>query len=164
VLYRVTKGVPNDTIGYAYTVDLTGSSLGVTADPGGFTIVDTLPNGLSYVSSTGEDVTCAASGATVTCTFDGPIAIGDTRTVTLTTSVLAAAFPQVVNEVTVHSLYQDPAFTPVPGSDTAVVLEALAHTGVNTPVGLLIAFAILLLLLGAVLFLIGRKRRGTSRG
>lgn len=33
VLYRITKGVPNDTIGYEYTVDLRGSGLGVTADP-----------------------------------------------------------------------------------------------------------------------------------
>jgi quinoprotein glucose dehydrogenase len=32
-LYRIRKGVPNDTIGYEYTVDLNGSSLGVTADP-----------------------------------------------------------------------------------------------------------------------------------
>ena len=33
VLYRIQKGVPNDTIGYDYTVDLVGSGLGVTADP-----------------------------------------------------------------------------------------------------------------------------------
>jgi len=33
VLYRVQKGVPNDTIGYEYTVDLVRSGLGVTADP-----------------------------------------------------------------------------------------------------------------------------------
>ncbi|MES2521749.1 MAG: pyrroloquinoline quinone-dependent dehydrogenase [Gemmatimonadota bacterium] len=33
ILYRVTKGVPNDTIGYEYTVDLVNSGLGVTADP-----------------------------------------------------------------------------------------------------------------------------------
>ncbi|MBY0489315.1 MAG: pyrroloquinoline quinone-dependent dehydrogenase [Gemmatimonadaceae bacterium] len=32
-LYRVQKGVPNDTIGYEYTVDLTHATLGVTADP-----------------------------------------------------------------------------------------------------------------------------------
>jgi quinoprotein glucose dehydrogenase len=32
-LYRVQKGVPNDTIGYEYTVDLTRATLGVTADP-----------------------------------------------------------------------------------------------------------------------------------
>jgi len=43
VLYRVTKGVPNDTIGYAYTVDLTGSSLGVTADPDSLTADNHVP-------------------------------------------------------------------------------------------------------------------------
>ncbi|MEN9509657.1 MAG: hypothetical protein RLZZ621_2220, partial [Gemmatimonadota bacterium] len=32
-LYRIVKGTPNDTIGFAYTVDLTRSTLGVTADP-----------------------------------------------------------------------------------------------------------------------------------
>ena len=33
VVYRVQKGVPNDTIGFEYTVDLVRSGLGVTADP-----------------------------------------------------------------------------------------------------------------------------------
>ena len=32
-LFKVTKGVPNDTIGYAYTVDLGLSDIGVTAVP-----------------------------------------------------------------------------------------------------------------------------------
>ena len=32
-LYRIRKGVPNDTIGFEYTVDLTRAALGVTADP-----------------------------------------------------------------------------------------------------------------------------------
>jgi quinoprotein glucose dehydrogenase len=32
-LYRIRKGVPNDTIGFEYTVDLTRATLGVTADP-----------------------------------------------------------------------------------------------------------------------------------
>lgn len=32
-LYRITRGVPNDTIGYEYTADLMASGLGVTADP-----------------------------------------------------------------------------------------------------------------------------------
>ncbi|MBG6056658.1 putative repeat protein (TIGR01451 family)/fimbrial isopeptide formation D2 family protein [Cryobacterium sp. MP_M5] len=140
------------------------SNVGVTADPGGFTIVDRLPAGLAFASSAGEDVTCATAGSTVTCTFDGPLVIGATRTVTLTISVLAVAFPQVVNTVTVQSLYQDPAAVILPGSDTAVVLKALAHTGVDLQVGLLIAFAILVLLLGAMLLLVARKRRGIRRG
>ena len=32
-LYRIERGVPNDTIGYDYTADLVHSGLGVTADP-----------------------------------------------------------------------------------------------------------------------------------
>ena len=43
VLYRIVKGVPNDTIGYAYTVDLTGSALGVTADPDSLAGGDHMP-------------------------------------------------------------------------------------------------------------------------
>jgi quinoprotein glucose dehydrogenase len=42
-LYRVTKGVPNDTIGYEFTVDLTGSNLGVTADPDSLTADNHVP-------------------------------------------------------------------------------------------------------------------------
>lgn len=33
-LYKIAKGVPNDTIGFDYTADLGGSSLGVTSDTG----------------------------------------------------------------------------------------------------------------------------------
>ena len=33
VVYRIQKGVPNDTIGYEYTVDLVNSGLGITVDP-----------------------------------------------------------------------------------------------------------------------------------
>jgi quinoprotein glucose dehydrogenase len=33
VMYRIEKGVPNDTIGYDYTADLVHSGLGVTVDP-----------------------------------------------------------------------------------------------------------------------------------
>ncbi|MCU0636474.1 MAG: PQQ-binding-like beta-propeller repeat protein [Gemmatimonadaceae bacterium] len=32
-LFRIRKGTPNDTIGFAYTVDLSASAIGVTADP-----------------------------------------------------------------------------------------------------------------------------------
>ena len=33
ILYQIKQGVPNDTIGYAYTADLVHSGLGVTLDP-----------------------------------------------------------------------------------------------------------------------------------
>ena len=34
ILYRIRRGEPNDTIGYAYTVDLTATGLGVSVDSG----------------------------------------------------------------------------------------------------------------------------------
>jgi glucose dehydrogenase len=33
ILYKIEKGVPNDTVGYDYTADLAQSGLGVTVDP-----------------------------------------------------------------------------------------------------------------------------------
>ena len=49
VLYRIRKGVPNDTIGFEYTVDLTGSALGVTADPDSLAGVHTPPTSLPLI-------------------------------------------------------------------------------------------------------------------
>ncbi|WP_166787244.1 MULTISPECIES: S-layer family protein [unclassified Cryobacterium] len=145
-----------------YLVAVTNT--GATADPGGFTVVDVLPAGLSYVSGHGDAVTCAAGSdaALVTCTFAGALAVGATRTVTITVSVLATAFPTVVNTVTAHSLYADPAAPAAPAaqaSDSATVLKALAHTGIDLPVELLALLALLALLLGAALVLTSRRRR-----
>ncbi|MDY7558045.1 LPXTG cell wall anchor domain-containing protein [Cryobacterium sp. 10C3] len=142
-----------------YLVAVTNT--GATADPGGFTVVDVLPAGLSYVSGHGDAVTCAAGSdaALVTCTFAGALAVGATRTVTITVSVLATAFPTVVNTVTAHSLYADPAAPAAQASDSATVLKALAHTGIDLPVELLALLALLALLLGAALVLTSRRRR-----
>ena len=49
VLYRIRKGVPNDTIGFEYTVDLTGSALGVTADPDSLAGDHTPPTSLPLI-------------------------------------------------------------------------------------------------------------------
>ncbi|MEB0000352.1 hypothetical protein QN367_14790 [Cryobacterium sp. RTS3] len=152
-----------------YLVSVTNT--GATTDPGGFTAVDALPAGLSYVGSHGDDVSCAATAAAtdagtpgsdaslVTCTFAGALPVGATRTVTITVSVLAAAFPTVVNTVTAHSLYGDPAAPAAQASDTATVLKALAHTGIDLPVELLALLALLALLLGAALLFTSRRRR-----
>jgi quinoprotein glucose dehydrogenase len=48
-LFRITKGVPNDTIGYAYTVDLRASELSVFADPDSLKGDHTPPAGLPLV-------------------------------------------------------------------------------------------------------------------
>jgi uncharacterized repeat protein (TIGR01451 family)/fimbrial isopeptide formation D2 family protein len=146
-----------------YLITVTNS--GPTENPGVFTIVDVLPNSLRYESSAGEDVECLAAGQTVTCTFDGPLAVGESRNVTLTVGVLQSAFPQVVNTVTAQSSYSDIAQTPITDVDTAAVLAApvflgLVNTGVDaTALVIAVSVAVLLLLVGIGLMWRARRRR-----
>ena len=174
--HHVGQAMVGSNLDYLVSVTNTGA----TTDPGGFIAVDVLPAGLGYVGSHGDEVTCAAGdsesaaaagsadasasadasdASLVTCTFAGELPVGATRTVTITVSVLAAAFPTVVNTVTAHSLYADPAAPAAQASDSATVLKALAHTGITLPVGLLGLLALLALLLGAALVLTSRRRR-----
>ena len=164
----VTLQVTKAHVGQAATGEkldylISVTNVGVTNDPGRFSIVDDLPSGLAYVGSEGEDVTCAAVRASVTCVFDGELAIGVTRTVTLTTTVLAAASSQVVNTVVARSLFADPAAPTATATDTATVQEALADTGV-TRFAPLLALALMVLLLGAGMLVYGRRRGDGSRG
>ena len=48
-LFRIKKGVPNDTIGYEYTVDLGASSISVNADPDSLKGDHTPPEGLPLI-------------------------------------------------------------------------------------------------------------------
>jgi len=141
-----------------YLIAVTNS--GPTEDPGGFFIVDTLPSALSYVASSGSGVSCVAVGQKVTCTFAGALAVGATRSVTLTVTVLASAYPQISNTANVSSLQTDLATLPLQEStDIAQVAPpALPFTG-GTLNDALIALALLLLLLGVALVIIGYRRR-----
>ncbi|MDJ0349910.1 hypothetical protein [Cryobacterium sp. PH29-G1] len=135
---------------------------GPTENPGEFSIVDDLPTGLEYRTSAGTDVECAPAGQTVTCTFAGPLAVGQRAQVTLTVNVLQAAFPQVTNTVTAYSSAVDTAQSPITGSDTADVLPAtkLAQSGVNAAaLYISVAVAVLLLLLGLGFFWSARRSR-----
>ena len=49
VLYRIQKGIPNDTIGYEYTADLANSGLGVMVDPDSATPGHTPPPQLPLI-------------------------------------------------------------------------------------------------------------------
>ena len=148
-----------------YVIAVTNS--GPTEDPGGFSIVDTLPESLGYVSSSGADVACSATGSQlggqrVVCFFAGALVVGATRSVTLTVRVLPGAYPTVTNSATVVSLQPDLATLPDSVSvDVAVVTAApttLSFTGavVNS---MLVVFFGLLILLGAALVLVGYRRR-----
>ncbi len=67
-------------------------------------VTDPLPNGLTYVSATGTDWTCSASGQTVTCTLAGTLAVGaNAPPIRLTARVGPAAYPSVTNVATTFS-------------------------------------------------------------
>ncbi len=83
-----------------WTLTVVNSSIGATI--GAITVKDTLPAGITYVSSTappGWSVT--TSGQIVTATNPGPLAAGDSVVFTITAAVGPAAMPGVVNTAAV---------------------------------------------------------------
>jgi hypothetical protein len=147
---------------------------GPTPTPGPITIIDPLPDSLTYVSATGQGWMCSASGHTVTCTRPGQLAVGATSSVTLTVLVGPAAVPTVLNTATANA----PGTPPTSASDTAPVpapaippapdsppaasgTGALSFTGIDVALSLLAALG--LMSLGALLVAATRKRRPRTR-
>ncbi|WP_188942069.1 isopeptide-forming domain-containing fimbrial protein [Nakamurella endophytica] len=85
------------------------------------TVTDTLPDGVDFVSGTGQGWTCTADGPDVTCTWgstDDPtdLPVGDAPPITLVASVDAGTTGELVNSATVHTgLTTDPE----PANDTS---------------------------------------------
>ena len=91
-------------VGTQRTYDLKVKNVGPLPTTGTNTVTDVLPAGLSYVSATGPNWSCGASGQTVTCTRTNPIAAaGPASTVELIVDVGGAAYPAVTNTATVDN-------------------------------------------------------------
>ena len=105
------------SVGKNGTYRLTVRNTGLTESPGPVVISDTLPTGLSYVSSSGTGWTCTASSAEVTCTRAGAFAAGASSSVQLVVAIKAAAYPSVTNTATVTG----PGSAPASGTDLAPV-------------------------------------------
>ena len=90
----------NFTVGTngVYTLRVTNS--GTTAFTGTFTISDTLPAGLTFVSGPPP---CPAVGQVITCTVTTPLNVGSSTSASITVAVGAAAFPAVTNRAHVSS-------------------------------------------------------------
>ena len=87
-------------------------------------VTDALPASLTYVSAAGSGWTCAEAAVTVTVTCDltGPLAPGATaEPITVTVTVLAAAYPSVTNSASVSATTPDPVSTNNADSDTVPV-------------------------------------------
>lgn len=95
---RLTALDPGQNATYSLVV----SNNGPNAESGPITVVDTLPSGLSYVSSSGSGWSCSASGQTVTCTRTGSVASSASApTLTLTVAVASSASGTKTNTATV---------------------------------------------------------------
>ncbi|MCX5741409.1 MAG: hypothetical protein NT062_02800 [Proteobacteria bacterium] len=108
-----------------YTIDLTNAGPGAAAM---LAVTDTLPAGVTYVSASGTNWTCAAVGQVVTCT-NPTLASGSSSSIALAT-LAPSAGGMVTNTATVDAMTPDPT----PANNTAS-----ATTTVNAAADLAIA-------------------------
>ena len=91
---------------------LTVANDGPNATVGALQIVDTLPDNLQYRSFEGVGWTCQAVGQVVTCVNDDVLAVGESSSLTIYTTVLAAPGETITNTATLA------------GGGSAVTLDA----------------------------------------
>ena len=123
----ITKADAPDpvTVGGTLTYTLTVTNNG--PDPStDSTVTDTLPAGVTFVSATPSQGSCAQAGGTVTCTL-GPLAVGASATIAIVVTVDATAASPLSDTATVAGVETDP----VAGNDSAT-----AETTISLPVGL----------------------------
>ncbi len=124
-----------------YTV--TVSNKGPSATDDIITVTDTLPAGLTFVSSFGATWTCSAVGRTVTCIDTSPLKAGRTVLVRINVLVDSAALPSVTNSISVvYPGDANPANNMVtkvtsvlPGRGTPIVLTATPTSSTPQPTG-----------------------------
>jgi uncharacterized repeat protein (TIGR01451 family) len=91
----------NFAVGVNGTYLIAVSNVGSSTASGTVTVTDPLPTGLSYISGSGINWACSASGQMVTCGNSNSLAPGASSTITLTVGVDAAAAPGVTNTAAV---------------------------------------------------------------
>lgn len=132
----------------------------------GVTVVDQLPIGLTFVSATGTDWTCASVGSTVTCTYSQAMEPGPSSTFDLVTAVAKDAPSSITNTASVKAAEAESvmgnnssgASGDVGVSPDTAARNPLAYTG-SDPIGLLGAAGLLFVLGGALVIVTRRRRR-----
>ncbi len=145
------------------TFDLAVRNLGPSAAQRPVTVVDSLPVGMTYVSS-GPDWSCTAAnataaGQTVTCVLDGTLVLDagtDAPTLTMVAQVAADITPgNLVNTATVTSPTTDPVPSNNTGTDTVPVVAAVDLSVTKTHAGPVTVG-------GSVTFALGVRNAGPS--
>jgi uncharacterized repeat protein (TIGR01451 family) len=124
----------NDT---ADTIPITVTNSGSAPSSGTVTVTDTLPTGLTFVSSAGTGWSaCTAAGQVVTCTTTNAIANSGTSTVTLTVSVAANTASPLTNGVSVACTCTESNTSNNSNTNSIPVIQIVAVTLQTSPPGL----------------------------
>jgi uncharacterized repeat protein (TIGR01451 family) len=164
--FRKTVGVIADGVVPWF---LTVMNDGPNATVGALQIVDTLPSNLVYRSSEGVGWACQGAGQVVTCVNDDVLAVGQSSSLTISTTVLAAPGETITNSATLAGGGSDvtldaassvivPVPPPVTPSPTDPDLGGTTPaTGADS--GQLVNVALMLLGAGVLLRVFSRQRR-----
>ncbi len=106
--------------GYVLSV----TNVGPSATVGEVTVVDELPEGLTFVAVAADGWNCDHQSGTVTCTTTQPVAAGETVPLALTVDVAPDAPETVSNVASVHT-----ALDPNPENDTATRTDPVGRPG-----------------------------------
>ena len=161
-----------DTLTYTLTV----ANVGDGPTTGTTTVTDTIPDGLDLVSvSAGSGWSCSTSGRSITCTYAGIVAVGQTLPdITVVTTVNDTAVGSVINTGVVDTPGdtnplndRSTVKTPVtkvlpekivkPTTPTTTPTTVLPFTGDRT--GSMLPVGLAALLFGLMLLVVGRRRR-----
>ena len=137
-LTKILVGTLVNSQSATYQLQVTNS--GPSPSVGPITVSDTLPAGLSFGTGSGDGFTCSG-GASVTCTRNTTMAVGESATIALQVAVSAAAGTSVVNSANVTGTTPDldssnnsaSTSDPVQSSTTALDLNK-SHFG-SFPIG-----------------------------
>ena len=111
-----------------YTITVSNAA-GTEREDNTVTVVDTLPSGLTYASSSGTGWSCSAAGQVVTCTHAPTINPGASLPpLSLVVNIAEAAAASVTNSVTVDS----PSYEVVTANNTATDVTATLDPNVST--------------------------------
>lgn len=155
-LFIVKAHSGNFVVGTNATYGISLFNSGSVATSGAYTVTDTLPAGLTFVSATGTGWSCAAAGQIVTCTSSTVVTPGPgPNNITITVSPGASAVPAVTNRAVVAG-GGDTALT----NNTTVDITIVAVPPVPTPVPTLSEWAMIALtvLLAVAGFMALRRR------
>jgi uncharacterized repeat protein (TIGR01451 family) len=139
---RIDKHHALDPIaGESVTWALDVANDGPSVAAAGTVVTDTLPDGLTYDSATGEDWSCDAFGQLVTCTRTAPLPVGAAPQITLVADVASSVTDTIVNTAEVTGPTPDPDTGNNTDTDSAPVVTNADLSIEKTHVGPLVAGA-----------------------